>query len=178
MKSSSPLDDKQFNDLEKAILQWFAENYKDENLTAQVKIAKLKERRWTKAGFYIDLDIPVDMALVDVNKLKSQKPLKEGKPIRKGWPIAGPEIKSDDIADGGGALLWGKDGMISSVELYAYGHFFNEEVKKFALSEVATKDDRNPTNVKDKDGNCVICRHPAGPHIIVAYDTKEESERF
>ncbi|HUC02108.1 MAG TPA: hypothetical protein VMA75_04395 [Candidatus Paceibacterota bacterium] len=114
----------QLNSLEKAILQWFAQRYKDENLSVQINTAKLKERKWTKTGFYIKLDVSSDANLVDINKLR-----------KKGWPLDGPEIKSQDIDDGGGSVLWGKDGRITQIELYAYGNSFKENVGKFELSK-------------------------------------------
>jgi hypothetical protein len=136
MKSpmESSLDKTQFNSLETAVLQWFAERYNDENLSAQIKAAKVKERRWTKAGFYVDLDIPLDVAPTDVKNLESQEVVQGGRPVRKGWPIAGPEIESEDIEDGGGSLLWGKDGRITAIEMYAYGHLFKENIANFTLS--------------------------------------------
>lgn len=48
----------EFNNLEEAVLKWFSENYKDIGFISQINAARLKERKWTKAGFYIDLQIP------------------------------------------------------------------------------------------------------------------------
>ena len=124
---------KEFNNLERAILQWFEAHYKDEHLTAQINAAKLKNRRWTKVGFYVDLDIPSDVATVDVGSLKHREPLRNDKSVRKGWPIGGPEIKSKNVEDGGGSLLWGKAGRITTIEMYSYGHSFAENVTEFEL---------------------------------------------
>jgi hypothetical protein len=140
IKMALEFENDQFNVLEKAILQWFVENYKDENLTAQIRAAKLKGRKWTRVGSYIELDIPMDARPVDPDKLRSKDPSKNS--TRKGWPIDGPEIRSEDIEHGGGSLLWGKGGQVTSIEMYAYGRFFRENITNFELHEIGYLDSK------------------------------------
>lgn len=113
----------QFNSLEKAILEWFINNYKDPGLIAQIKAAKLKYREWTKVGFYIGLEVPKNLPPINWSNFKV-----------KGFPISGPKIESDDIEFGGDVLLWGKNGYIDCMELVAFGSFFREHVRNFKLS--------------------------------------------
>ena len=129
-----PSDDKQLNALERAVLQWFIENYKDDSLTAQISAARLKERKWTKVGFYIELDVPHNLSLLDSSKIIDQKTtLRKGEKVNAIWPIDGPFLKSADIDAEGGVLLWGKDGYITTIEVYANGAFFNENVREFTF---------------------------------------------
>ena len=141
-------NDKQFNDLEKAVLEWYVATYQDENLTAQIRSAKLKKRDWTGHGFYVYLETshdlkPIDFSILpevgvkppvhffDDPKLKNRK---------RGFPIGGPDIEpSEDIEDGGGSLLWGEDGYIDCIEMYAFGHLFKEHVTNFKIGDPLEK---------------------------------------
>jgi len=105
-----------FNRLEREVFKWFHSKYKDSVISRQLDTAKLTHREWTKVGFYVNFQ-------VDRNLKKWDRP----------FPIDGPEIKSNDIEHGGGSLLWGEDGYLNCLELYAYGNFFREEVEEFEI---------------------------------------------
>lgn len=111
-----------FNNLEEAVLKWFSENYKDVGFISQINAARLKERKWTKAGFYIDLQIPNNVQKIDWSNFKIQ-----------GFPIPGPKIESDGIELGGDVLLWGEGEYIGQIELSAFGSFFKEDIENFKL---------------------------------------------
>ena len=91
-------------------------------MTAQIENARLKERRWTKVGFYVDLEVSNDLKSIDWSSFK-----------KEGFPINGPDIESEDIEFGACSLLWGKNGYINCIELAAFGSFFKEHVKNFKL---------------------------------------------
>ncbi len=110
-----------FNDLELAILRWLQHTYVNPQLSAQIDAAILAKREWTRVGFFVYLDVP--------RTLESIKPNDFG----QGWPIDGPALESEDIEDGGGSIVWGTDGYIDCIEMYAYGSFFNQHVKSFEL---------------------------------------------
>jgi hypothetical protein len=109
-----------FNDLEKAVLLWVIDYYKDPKLTAQIQTAKLVHREWTKVGFWVQLKVSKDVASIN---------------DADGLPIDGPLIHSNDIDYAAIALLWSNDGYINEIEMAAYGDFFNENVSDFTLSE-------------------------------------------
>ncbi|MBU6321318.1 MAG: hypothetical protein KGI78_00475 [Patescibacteria group bacterium] len=111
-----------FNELEKAILKWCSEKYEDSALTSQLVSASFKKREWTKVGFYTYFDVP-----------RTLQPVASISMARRGFPITGPFIESPDIEFGGGSLLWGKDGYIDCLELYANGGSFKEHVGQFHL---------------------------------------------
>jgi len=131
-------NDKQFNALEKAILEWYVTYYHDDNLTAQIRSAKFEKREWTRKGFYIDLKISYDLKPIDFSVLlemvKPSDDLKQ-KYIKGSFPISGPYIRSNDIEDGGRTLLFGKDGYITFLELYAFGEHFKEHITNFELCD-------------------------------------------
>jgi hypothetical protein len=127
------VSDTGFNALEKAILQWFVDTYDDDALTAQIKAAKFTDREWTKVGFYVALDVPHDLIPVDVARVNKKLAEKKKTEPHGSWPIDGPLLHSDDIEHQGGVLLWGKDGFIQTIEMYAYGDFFNEYVGAFKV---------------------------------------------
>jgi len=143
-------DNKQFNNLEKAVLEWFVTNYKDENLTAQIRSTRLKEREWTKVGFYISMEVPHDLRPIDFPGLPQIRSVIDARPIssrilskiksfvkpeiKKNFALDGPFIKSEDIELNGGSVLFCKDGYINYLEMYAFGHLFKEHVGNFELS--------------------------------------------
>jgi len=110
----------EFNELERSVLDWIAKHQQDPDLVMQIKSSKLSERKWTKVGFYLTLEVPRD--------------LKPYKITEQNFQINGPKIESSDIDLGGGALLWGKDGYINQLELFSNGSFFNEQVKNYKIN--------------------------------------------
>src|SRR5436190_24205396 len=111
-----------FNELELAILTWFRMHYKNERLSAQIESAKFLNREWTKVGFFVKLKISTELPPIDLRDFNDH------------WPIDGPNIQSADIEHGGGSILWGKEGYIDQIEIYAFGGYFNEKVNEFSLS--------------------------------------------
>ncbi len=110
-----------FNRLEIDIFAWIKGKYPKSTLANQIASAKLISRRWSRVGFYLDFE--VDKSLP---KLKMED-------YGGTFPISGPGIESEEIHNGGGSLLWGKDGYINSLELFAYGDYFKEEVNNYKL---------------------------------------------
>jgi hypothetical protein len=113
----------EFNALEKAVLEWYAQHYSDPALIAQLRSASFQQRTWTKVGSYVALDVPGLLAPIDFSRI--------GTP---GFPIDGPRIESEGIEHGGGSLLWGNNGCITQIELYAFGSFFKETITDFVLA--------------------------------------------
>jgi len=79
------------------------------------------KREWTEGGFYVDFEVSKELPLIDLIDFEGH------------WPIDGPEIRSADIHRGGGSILWGENGYADCIEMYAFGNFFNEQVKDFEL---------------------------------------------
>ena len=114
-----------FNDFEKAILEWFVTTYNDDNLTAQIRSARLIKRNYNSAGFYLDIELGESAPMLSVESL-----LKINNKKYK-WPISGPTFgETEDIEHGGGALMWGEDGYIDCIEIYSITGI-KEHVKNF-----------------------------------------------
>ena len=111
-----------FNKLETAILDWFKHAYPDAHFMAQIEAARFLKRNWTGVGFFTDIEVARDLPPVNLANLGGV------------WPINGPHLVSADICDEGDTLLWGAEGYIDCIEMYAYGEFFNEMVTQFQLS--------------------------------------------
>jgi hypothetical protein len=112
-----------FNPLELAVLHWMKNHGQDQNLTLQIDSAKFIGRRWTKVGYYTDLEVPKHLPAVDLINIGGH------------WPVGGPNIQSPDIHNGGGSILWSEDGYITRLEMYCLGDYFNEVVEEFTLSD-------------------------------------------
>ena len=105
-----------FNRLETEIFKWVQSKFPGSAISQQLDTAKLTHREWTKVGFYVEFQVDRSLEKYD-----------------RTFPIDGPEIRSNDVEHGGGSLLWGKDGYLDCLEMYAYGDFFREEVEEFEL---------------------------------------------
>lgn len=115
-----------FTDLEKAVFESFVQTYKDENLRSQLEGALLENRDYTGHGFFVTLKIPRSLPAIEIEKLKVG-------PAHEGWPIHGPNIKAEGIDMGGGSMLFGEEGYVTQLELYAFGNDFKENVEEFHL---------------------------------------------
>lgn len=107
-----------FNRLEIEILNWIKEHYNDKLLNSQINSAKFVKREWTKVGYYVNFEIDKSLGKIDF----------------KSSNINGPFIKTTEIQDGGGTIIWEKDGFIKCIEMFAYGNSFNEEISDFELT--------------------------------------------
>ena len=112
---------KSFNVLELAIFEWLKSTYANPLLTAQIKSAKFQKRDWTKVGFYIFFEVSKELAPISLVDFSQS------------WPISGPDLISDDIEHDGASILWGGDGYINCLEMFAHGSYFNQTVEKFKL---------------------------------------------
>jgi hypothetical protein len=106
--------------LESGILNWIAGHYGHAPLKSQIDQALVVRREHTGAGFYTHLAIPVDLPPVAKGELP-------------GNPLEGPGIISDQMQDGGGSLLWLKEGFVNFLEVYAFGDEFPEDLREFKL---------------------------------------------
>jgi hypothetical protein len=111
-----------FNELESAIFAWLKSHYSNGHLSAQIDSARFSYREWTKAGFYVYFDVPAEIGALNLEDFQGH------------WPISGPNIQSPSVQYNGGSILWGKDGFINCLELYAFGDQFDEHVTEFTLS--------------------------------------------
>lgn len=110
-----------FNNLELAILDWLKSAYPNSELAAQVASARFVKRKWTGVGFFTYLKVPKQLKPINLGDFGGR------------WPVDGPGLNSIDIEYGGGTIVWGENGYMDCIEMYAYGNFFNETVKDFEL---------------------------------------------
>jgi len=110
-----------FNRLEIDIFKWFKETYPQSTLADQLTTANLVRRQWTRVGFYVDFEVDKNLSRLKMDEYGGS------------FPISGPGIESEDIHYNGGCLLWGNDGYVDCLEMFAYGNFFKEEVNKYKL---------------------------------------------
>ena len=111
-----------FTSLESAVVDWFVLFYKDKALTGQLRSARVTKREWTEVGWYVDLFVSDTTAHVDAIRLG-----------HGGWPIEGPQVRSLALPQDAGVILWGKQGVIDCIEMFAYGSEFPYELGQFKL---------------------------------------------
>ena len=113
--------EKEFSALENAVLIWIVENNKDPNVIAQIKTVRFVDRKWTKVGFFVNLEVSRILA-----------PIGE---ISKQTIVSGPVIESEDIEFSATSFLFIKDGYLNFLEMAAAGSFFKETVSNFILRD-------------------------------------------
>ena len=111
----------ELNKLERAVLDWVSEHSDNSVLASQLESAVLVDREWTKVGFHIDIKVDISCTAVDSS-----------------FPITGPLIESPSLEHGAGSMIWGKDGFVNGIEMFAYGDEFDEEIHNFTLQKCPT----------------------------------------
>jgi len=103
------------NTLETSVLKWIKQKYSDPILAQQLDNLEVLGKKSTGCGFFIDFSLS-----------KSVPPLsKEVFPERA---ITGPFIKSSGVELDGGSILFVEDGRVATLELYANGEFFKDDI--------------------------------------------------
>jgi hypothetical protein len=110
-----------YNKLEKAIIDHLIEQYPGTALSDQLSSAQFKSREWTKVGFYVDFEVDRDLVKINFENCGGN------------YPVDGPTLISEGIEHGGGCLIWGKDGYLDCIELFAYSSYFNENIGDFSF---------------------------------------------
>ena len=110
----------EFNKLERDILDWISGSTESKELRQQIENASLLGREYTKVGFFLDLSVPPNAPkiaehLQDIN------------------PLPGPYIESDQLDFGGDSILFVNDGVIDTLEIFAYGTSFPKFLEKYVL---------------------------------------------
>ena len=116
------MEETALNRLETAIVDWLVSFYQDEALTGQLQSAHVSRREWTEVGWYVYVHVPDTTAPVDASRLGDG-----------GWPIMGPQVRSPGLTQDAGVILWGKQGIIDCIEMFAYGSKFPSELNEFEL---------------------------------------------
>ncbi|MER2514032.1 MAG: hypothetical protein ABTQ25_16730 [Nitrosomonas ureae] len=121
------METKAFTELESAVINWFILFYRDEALSGQLRGARVIERKWTEVGWYVELHVQESAGPVQADGLGYG-----------GWPIEGPQIRSSAIPHDAGVLLWGEQGIVDCIEMFAYAGEFPIELDQFELIKTMT----------------------------------------
>lgn len=112
---------KQLNKLEMAVLDWVSKHACNPDLAVQLESAVLTDRVWTKGGLQTQLKVGLSCIAVDLS-----------------FPITGPHIESPELTHGAGSLIWGNNGFVNGIEMFAYGDEFAEGLQQFSLGKCPT----------------------------------------
>lgn len=113
---------RQFNPLERALLDWFASHHGAPELAAQLAGARVLRREYSVVGYHIWLNLAPDAEPIPPAARKS--------------PMSGPGIASKDIDEGGSTQLWiNEEGFVDCLEMRSNGGHFAETITQFELLE-------------------------------------------
>ena len=107
-----------FTALERRLISWFANSPRLPALSVQLEAASPRSREYTGVGLFVELEVP-----------QRVEPL----PAGTSSPIPGPEISSSSLPNGGGSLLFHRDGVASMLEVYTYTDAMSEDLPDFEL---------------------------------------------
>jgi hypothetical protein len=93
-----------FTSFERAIIDWFINHSTHPAVANQLRSASLASREYTGAGLYLNITVAAQDRI----------------PPSVASPINGPEIRSIEIENGAGSLLFHNDGTIEFVEVFTY----------------------------------------------------------
>lgn len=105
-----------FTPLERAIIQWFAENSDDLALRTKLASATPSARKYTGHGYFVDLART------------------EGQRVNDGDPVPGPHIVSSALPHGAGTVLFLAEGHPDMLEIFTYGNGFPQALPDFRLT--------------------------------------------
>lgn len=107
-----------FTQLEQAVLDWIAEHVAAPNLAEQIRVAVPTKREYTGCGSFTTLSVPSVLPAVESSS-----------------PTDGPVIEAEGIDHGGAAMIFLDDeGRIRTLEMYANGEHFAEDITHFKLT--------------------------------------------
>jgi hypothetical protein len=95
----------EFTKFELDLLNCFISYAVHPSLSEQLHAASLASREYTGVGLYLELRVPDD-----VTRIPSSIPS----------PISGPQILAPSLPNSGGSLLFFKNGLITTVEVFTY----------------------------------------------------------
>jgi hypothetical protein len=64
-----------FNRLEQDILEWFKGKYAKSTLADQLSSAKFVSRRWTRVGFYVDIEVDKKLSRLKIDDYGGSFPI-------------------------------------------------------------------------------------------------------
>jgi hypothetical protein len=109
--------------LESDILIWLSDNADDPLVAVQARFAKVVNRDYTGAGFFVTLQIPAEI---------ERLPQDSGDVA----PFPGPYIESAELDHGGDTVFFVENGAVSCLEIFAYGSAFPERLFEYKLRSV------------------------------------------
>jgi len=109
--------------LESDILIWLSKNAENPLVALQAGSAKISQRDYTGAGFFVTLQIPAE-----IERLPQDS--------RDVGSFPGPYIESDDLGHGGATVFIVENGAISNMEIFTYENIFPERLADYKLRNI------------------------------------------
>ena len=114
-----------FNTLELAIFDSIKRTYPFDEIRAQIDAAKLKDRDFTGVGFFVDINVSLELQPIDLIKLTNET------------TITGPSIKTEILEYGAWCHVFLTDGYLSCLEIYTLGsENFPEAMNSFEIEDI------------------------------------------
>ncbi len=116
------LYDMKFTKIEESILKWIAKESESENLREQLSNCTLIGRDYTGVGFFLKLKVSDNVPVVEGEEGDID-------------PVPGPFIDSPELESGGDTVLFIHNGVIETLEIFAYGDSFPESLEEYELQK-------------------------------------------
>ena len=124
LKPKITLDTMDTTPLERSILDWLGEYCDDPVVRSQAAFATVTKREYTGAGYFVSLRVPSK----DLSIHKGDEDIN---------PIPGPYIESAELESGADTVVFLRNGVIETFEIFSYGDSFPETLSDFRLVHVS-----------------------------------------
>jgi hypothetical protein len=117
---------RQFNPLERTLLDWFAQHRDLPKLEDQLKGASVLRREYSASSQCVWLRLAPEVECMPAKGRHS--------------PVRGPGILSKDIDEGGSVQLWiNEEGFVDCLEMWSNGGSFPQQLSEFRIIDLAVR---------------------------------------
>ena len=106
--------------LERDILNWIAARCGDQSLAEQCRQATAPFREYTGVGVFVTLEVPESVEVCGLARAPE---------------VPYPYVNSPDLEYGAGCVLFLEDGRLDTLEIFAYGDSFPEDIDDYVLED-------------------------------------------
>lgn len=120
-------------DLERDVLQWFADELDDPALRQQLAAVTVTAREYTGAGFHVRLAVAEGVPSLPDHGGEILIPSMGISVLEPTFDDDGPRIESPELESGGSAVLWRGEAVVLRLELFGYGSHFPERLVEYSI---------------------------------------------
>ena len=108
-----------FTPFEKSLIRWYVDHAPHEEFQNQLRSCAPNTRSYSGVGLFVELSIRPGSWSKMPDEVKS--------------PVGGPTISSPSLKNGAGSILFLKDGLVDTLEVYTFGDEMSEDLTDYDI---------------------------------------------